>query len=203
MFNRKSIYLISLLIMAPSSSVLAGDWHNKVYKFPSNATNWGGWTGWKFCPVGMYVEGANLKVEGRQGRGDDTSLNRVSLRCAPKDKTQTSSITPGGAGGWGSWGATKICPGYAFVTSFNAKNESRQGRGDDTAMNDLIFRCSNNHTLFSSNGGPWGNWNGTLNGGSTQGEVRRVCGIQIQIEPNQGRGDDTAANNVGLAFCGY
>lgn len=50
-------------------------------KTPPAATNWGTWSGMKFCPAGTAVCGLATRVEGLQGSGDDTSLNGLRLAC--------------------------------------------------------------------------------------------------------------------------
>ena len=45
-------------------------------------TSWGQWTNWMYCPTDWYVIGMQLKVESKQGNGDDTALNGIKLFCA-------------------------------------------------------------------------------------------------------------------------
>lgn len=48
---------------------------------PSNGGPWGSFGRWQFCPNQKKVCGIRLKIEGRQGDGDDTALNDVELYC--------------------------------------------------------------------------------------------------------------------------
>lgn len=42
---------------------------------------WGRWHEATYCPKNHYVCGLEQKVEDKQGKGDDTTLNQVALRC--------------------------------------------------------------------------------------------------------------------------
>jgi len=46
-------------------------------------TGWGAWRAEVYCPRNHYVCGVRQRVEGSQGRGDDTSVNDIELRCCP------------------------------------------------------------------------------------------------------------------------
>ncbi|CAM4663401.1 unnamed protein product [Leuciscus chuanchicus] len=95
---------------------------------------------------------------------------------------------------WGVWGRIKWCPS-GYFKSFQLRVESSQGSGDDTAANNINFKCSGGQVLEgdSTDWGDWGNWSPTCEG-------KGICGIQTRVEPPQGRGDDTALNDVRM-FC--
>ncbi|KXZ51412.1 hypothetical protein GPECTOR_12g374 [Gonium pectorale] len=44
--------------------------------------HWGDWQRWGFCPEGHYATGAQFRIEGQQGSGDDTAGNSVNLMCS-------------------------------------------------------------------------------------------------------------------------
>eukprot|EP00727_Mastigamoeba_balamuthi_P010593 m51a1_g6156 hypothetical protein (478) ;mRNA; r:316673-318476 len=46
-------------------------------------TSWGEWSKWYSCPEGTAVTGIRTRLEPKQGKGDDTALNAVRLRCTP------------------------------------------------------------------------------------------------------------------------
>ena len=46
-------------------------------------TGWGSWNEATDCRPNYYVCGLSQRVEGNQGRGDDTSVNDIRLRCCP------------------------------------------------------------------------------------------------------------------------
>ena len=41
----------------------------------------GQWGDFRECPSGEHVIGVQLRIERGQGRGDDTALNAIRLRC--------------------------------------------------------------------------------------------------------------------------
>ena len=73
--------------------------------------------------------------------------------------------------------------------------------GDDAATTNVQFKCTDG-SLFGDWRGygtemKWGNWKGwELCPGN-----QVVCGIQTQIEPRQGSGDDSALNGIRLSCC--
>ncbi|XP_028660102.1 vitelline membrane outer layer protein 1 homolog [Erpetoichthys calabaricus] len=159
----------------------------------SNGANWGDWQFTDMCPEGMYARGFNLKVEEQQGRGDDTALNAIRLYCSSSSSSYPDYYIQSGAGRWGSWTNVQWCS-YGFLTAFKLKVEKYQGSGDDTAANDIIFKCSNGD-FIPGNGQIWGEWGETSNSCS-----KGIRGIQTRIEEPQGDGDDTALNDVRF-FC--
>jgi vitelline membrane outer layer protein 1 len=58
------------------------------YFITGDGMNWGNWGDWRFCPAGTLVCGMSLKIEGRQGNGDDTGLNDVQLYCCSSGYTR-------------------------------------------------------------------------------------------------------------------
>ncbi|CAM4663487.1 unnamed protein product [Leuciscus chuanchicus] len=91
---------------------------------------------------------------------------------------------------WGKWGLTQWCNTSGYLTAFMLRVESSQGSGDDTAANNIKFKCSGGAVLEggSTTWGDWGEWSPTCEG-------RGICGIQTRIEEPQGLGDDTALND--------
>ena len=49
----------------------------------NGGAGWGSWREASYCPANYYVCGLSQRVEGNQGRGDDTALNSVALECCP------------------------------------------------------------------------------------------------------------------------
>ncbi|XP_063446804.1 vitelline membrane outer layer protein 1 homolog [Mytilus trossulus] len=125
-------------------------------------------------------------IEAKRGKGDDTALNVIRLKC----RKGNNSPSTGGTilaqdGPWGHWSREMDCDsGKQF------------GRGDDTAANYVSFMCRSfnggNTHIIGTQGfwGLFGAWSQTCPLGSA------ICGLEVQIEPNQGRGDDTALNNA-------
>ncbi|MEE6524229.1 hypothetical protein FKM82_023578 [Ascaphus truei] len=160
----------------------------------SNGGPWGKWGDYEYCPEGFHVKGFDLKVEGKQGKGDDTALNGIRLHCVSKDASQTERLIQSAEGRWGSWTSTVWCPNGNLI-AFSLRVESFQGLGDDTAANNIMFKCSDNSILQGS-GQSWGKY-----GGWSQSCQIGICGIRTKVERPQGNGDDTALNDVEFKCC--
>ncbi|XP_028818387.1 vitelline membrane outer layer protein 1-like [Denticeps clupeoides] len=156
----------------------------------NNGGDWGRRGNWEMCPPGTFARGFSVKVERAQGGGDDTALNGVRLYCSGRPQVYVeSTVAP-----WGHWTSDKICSS-GKLTAFQLRVEAKQGDGDDTAANNVRFRCSNGEVM-EGDGTSWGSW-GLW---STECE-KGVCGIQTMVEPEQGTGDDTALNDLMLNCC--
>lgn len=167
----------------------------------TRVTNWGYWGGDDFCPDGSYVTGFNLKIEDNQRNGDDTALNAIRLICTNLVGIFQKEIVSE-EGPWGYYRGRRYCPN-GLANGFELRSESFQGgRRDDTAAVDFNLICANNDgTSANIKGGgilTWGEWE-TTNRICPPGTA--ICGIRTQVEPPQGKGDDTALNNVDLACC--
>ena len=86
------------------------------------------------CPGGPKIKGFRLRVEGEQGRDDDTATNGIQMTCL-----DDSVLTYEGM--WGEWGTYTECPTGTFVCGIQTQVQGDQGRGDDTALNQVSLRC--------------------------------------------------------------
>ncbi|KAK9402450.1 vitelline membrane outer layer protein 1-like [Crotalus adamanteus] len=133
-----------------------------------NGGNRGDWGQTTFCERG-YAHGFSLKVEEKQGAGDDTALNGIRLFCT--DGTTIES---------------KVGP----KVNCRKTVEEKQGTGDDTALNGIRLICTDG-TKIESKVGPWGTW--------TKEQfcyTGYLTSFSLRVEPPQKEGDDTAANNI-------
>merc|ERR1719323_689513 len=121
--------------------------------------------------------GTQLRVqfEGSQGGGDDTAMNSLYLSCSNGGSIDSKR------GFWGGWRTVGTCS-----QGFNAiqlRVESDQGLGDDSATNGIRLYCVGGGYIGYN--GIWGSW-GDIK--SCPGNSK-ICGIQTQVESEQGIGD--------------
>lgn len=156
---------------------------------------WGDWHSVEMCPTGKLAYGFDVRVEGQQGGGDDTALNGIRLTCG-LNGIPTSEITSG-QGGWGSWRGIRSCPTGEYLTGARMNIEGKQGSGDDTAADNVAFRCTGGSELVISHDAMWGVWTNLL----MCPVDTAICGIQTRVEGSQGSGDDTALNDAKFTCC--
>lgn len=152
--------------------------------------NWGNWGVSESCGSGHFAVGFRSKVEPELGKGDDTAMNGIELICSNQKKI-TSSVGP-----WGNWAQSfSLCPNGNFLIGFEIKMERTVHKEDDTATNAVRMICEDFNILISSES-PWGEW--SMMNLCPAGFF--ICGLKTQVEPPQGKGDDTSLNNI-LFYC--
>lgn len=98
---------------------------------------------------------------------------------------------------FGEWSQPQYCPS-GVLTSFQIRVEPSQGLfGDDTAVNNIKFRCSSNPTLEAPgmDWGDYGHWSQECGDGG-------ICGIETKMEEYQYGLDDSSLNDVRFYCCG-
>jgi hypothetical protein len=76
-----------------------------------------------------------MKSEPDQGNGDDTAANGVKLYCSSRELSNHHEAP------WGRWGNLIRCPDSTYICGLKTQVEGSQGKGDDTALNNVIFYC--------------------------------------------------------------
>ncbi|XP_051734803.1 vitelline membrane outer layer protein 1-like [Ctenopharyngodon idella] len=157
----------------------------------------GSWGFTDMCPSGTYAAGFSLKVEETSYfRYDNTALNGIRLHCINPSSPDEDYITiESRVAKWGEWTAIKWCPS-GFLKAFQLRVEPDQGLSDDTAANNIRFKCIEDLVVQGdgTDRGEWGEW-------SQKCEGIGICGIRTRIEEPQGTGDDTALNDVQMYCC--
>ena len=158
----------------------------------NRVTNWGDWTPFKSCKANQFVIGFRQKVELTLVEDDNTALNAIELICSDEEKLRTIKEGP-----LGEWSNELRCQGGMRVNGFNIKQQKRIN-GDNTAANGLKLTCVDNSLLEAENDGEWGEWMVALKKCPLN---TYICGFRVQIQKEQGSGDDTALNNVDFQCC--
>ncbi|XP_070607635.1 vitelline membrane outer layer protein 1-like [Erythrolamprus reginae] len=149
----------------------------------------GEWGPASFCTSGCAV-GFAQKVEKHQPAGDNTAVNGIRLHC--NDGIEIESKV----GPWGEWTANQMCR-KGCLGSFSLKVHSYQGIFDDTSVNNIQFKCSDDADLrgIANENGKFGPW-------SRKCPSEGICGMRTRVEDAQGPfGDDTALNDVVFYCC--
>ena len=153
--------------------------------------HWGDWGTPSYCPGGGEnpIVGVRQKVE-HGGVSDKSGMNAVQFVC--RDGTQLVSSE----GRWGSWGQWVHCSGSGHMVGLRNKIERKMGGSDDTAVNDIEIYCSGPSRHIPPGGGAYGDW--TAFKYCPGGWPAR--GFFTKVEADQGGGDDSALNGIGI-FC--
>ena len=102
----------------------------------------------------------------------------------------------GDAGLWATFSSNSSTCGNttAFISSVQLRSEKKRGGGvDDTATNNVRMNCTDGEVL-DVEGPVMGDWLSVAScpAGSA------ISGVRLQIEKDQGGGDDTSVNNIDL-----
>lgn len=97
---------------------------------------------------------------------------------------------------FGEWTQPMYCPS-GTLASFQLRVEPHQGLfGDDTAVNNIKFRCSSNPTLegAGTDWGEYGYWSEECGDGG-------ICGVETKMEEYQYGLDDSTLNDIRFHCC--
>ena len=154
---------------------------------------YGTWGGAEYCKDGIFAGGFIFRVEKSQGSGDDTGGNAVCLKCRNDDVCSKQ-------GKWGDWSEPQMCPPGSFLSGWRQNVEGDQGSGDDTALDNVEYRCRDIESWkktddFKVKAEEWGTWSRWKE--CPEGEF--ICGIETKVEDPDG--DDTALNDIKHQCC--
>ncbi|KAF1665248.1 Vitelline membrane outer layer protein 1, partial [Aptenodytes patagonicus] len=157
-----------------------------------NGGHWGNWRSWQFCCYG-YGNGFALKANSSYFPPSPVPARwstALHLQGGSSPEAQTFLCLLFIR--WGTWTSFQVCPG-GYLISFSLRTEKSQGGGDDTAANNIQFRCSDATVLVGDglSRGRFGPWSKSCN----------ICSLQTKVEPSQGLQDDTVLNNVKFFCC--
>uniref|UniRef100_A0A8C3F9Z1 Vitelline membrane outer layer protein 1 homolog n=1 Tax=Chrysemys picta bellii TaxID=8478 RepID=A0A8C3F9Z1_CHRPI len=96
------------------------------------------------CPSGQRLTQFRLRVEPCRGLKDDTAANNIEFVCTGGAELR------GDGRCWGKWGPQSRSCGPRGICTIATKVEAPQGKGDDTALNDVYFRCCRPETLTTT-----------------------------------------------------
>ncbi|XP_004919052.2 vitelline membrane outer layer protein 1 homolog isoform X2 [Xenopus tropicalis] len=193
------VHLTMMLLWVSSLVLLCGfPAVHGIYNIPlisvPNGGKWGSWGAEQRCPNGFVAKGFSVKVEPPQGSGDDTALNGIRLHCFPFQSTDNEQTVTSAEGPFGKWSRPVWCL-CSHLTAFSLRVEPPQEYGDDTAANNIMFKCSDARELEGS-GLSWGSY-----GPWSQSCYYGICGLQTRVEEKQRSGDDTALNDAKFLCC--
>ena len=98
---------------------------------------WGSWSSPAYCQgENNPVTGFQMKIEKRQGDGDDTAANAIDLYCKHGGYIVAYRNTE-----WGNWRSIVKCPYSEAVMGIKTRVERVLGDGDDTALNGVRLIC--------------------------------------------------------------
>ncbi|KAM4675891.1 vitelline membrane outer layer protein 1-like [Discoglossus pictus] len=116
--------------------------------------------------------------------------------CIQSNNSYELTISVSNGGELGKWGTMERCAPGTVAKGFSLKVQPLQGLDDDTALNGIrlhCVRCQYPHlkTNISSTLERWGAWTATK-----WCPYGFLVQFSLRVEPPQGKGDDTGANNI-------
>jgi len=103
----------------------------------SYVDDYGSWMGWvnsnPYSTANPFIAG-NLKIEAKQGSGDDTAANKIRMNALSGTVAEPPANTD-----WGTWAALGKCPVNTAVCGFKTRIDFDSG--DNTALNGAQVAC--------------------------------------------------------------
>ncbi|XP_048349993.1 vitelline membrane outer layer protein 1-like [Sphaerodactylus townsendi] len=121
---------------------------------------------------------------------DNTALNGIRLHCSDGEIISSSIVH------YSPWTAEKSCKS-GYLTSFSLRVSAHQWMLDDTAANNIKFKCSDGAVLEGSGlaWGKYGSWSQSCSKGG-------ICGIQTRVENHKPHvRDHTGLHDVKFFCC--
>mmetsp|Transcript_23081 Transcript_23081/g.46948 ORF Transcript_23081/g.46948 Transcript_23081/m.46948 type:complete len:510 (-) Transcript_23081:8-1537(-) len=170
---------------------------------PEGTTARGFWGSGATCPQGAYVVAVRLKIMPMSADPsvDNTALNAVGLKC--DDGTELSSIE----GPDGTWGAWVECPVGQRAYGLRMRGREQGPGRDNVGVSDLAFACRSPDFSAFSRPERWrpefGRAAAAAGGWSPEVDCKTkeaVCGLQVSVKKDQGKGDDMGVTAM-RAYC--
>ncbi|XP_074838998.1 vitelline membrane outer layer protein 1 homolog [Carettochelys insculpta] len=98
---------------------------------------WGHWGLVKKCPCNHRLMRFRLRTQQCQGLKDDSGATNIEFECTDGTELRGQGCC------WGTWGPQSNPCGQEGICTIATKVEPPKGKGDDTALNDVYFRCCN------------------------------------------------------------
>lgn len=159
-----------------------------------NGIDLGKWLNTQRCKTGYFAIGVKVKIETRQGSGDDTAINRLAVICGPPDGSRNGQYyLCQGLTNWGDWSDAIYCPPNYYIVGFNQVSDDDSGsHWDDCGVSMYRFICRGpglrgNHitSLLTPNHNIWGSWGSNIQQCS---HGQAMCAYDVRSLPYQGDG---------------
>merc|ERR1712126_194175 len=158
---------------------------------PHGQTHFGRWGDWNDCPPRMYARAMKMKIQPKQGKGDDNAMTAVRMMC--DDGTELIDSREGEIKGdvhkRDHWRKYQTTPNAIYGVSL--RSEEFQGKGDDTGANGLRFRDTKLRE-FAIGDGFWGDWSHFVD--CPEGSV--ITGFATMMMDQNSRKDNSALNQI-------
>ena len=150
--------------------------------------------------IGTLVRVQRFGDRSNQGRYDDSGFNAIRLACSGGEVLKSAE---GHLGNWNKW---IFSTRNTSIDTVFIRSQRPCGDCDDTATHGIRFRESThiNPRTFEPYNGYWKQYHPEYTEYRFRGywatarciEGKVITGFRTQVEPDQGRGDDTGLNRM-------